>query len=64
MANISNFDYIASIEQSVSAINDELGSRVAESVFERDGAHGIKDLNPDYLPDVCSELYTIEADLR
>lgn len=64
MENISNSDYIASIEQSVSAINTELGSRVAESVFERYEAHGIDDLNPSYLPDVFSELYAIETDLR
>lgn len=63
MANISNYNYIASIEQSVLLINTELGNRVAESVFERYGAHGIEDLNPSYLPDVFSELYAIEASL-
>lgn len=63
MANISNYNYIASIEQSVLIINTELGTRVAESVFERYGAHGIEDLNPSYLPDVFSELYAIEASL-
>lgn len=64
MANIINSDYIANIEQSVSAIRAELGGRVAESVFERYGAHGIEDLNPSYLPDVFSELYTIEVDIQ
>lgn len=63
MANISNYNYIASIEQSVLIINTELGNRVAESVFERYGDHGIEDLNPSYLPDVFSELYAIEASL-
>lgn len=63
MANISNYNYIAIIEQSVLIINTELGNRVAESVFERYGAHGIEDLNPSYLPDVFSELYAIEASL-
>ena len=63
MANISNYNYIASIEQSVLIINTELGNRVAESVFERYGAHGIEDLNQSYLPDVFSELYAIEASL-
>lgn len=63
MANISNYNYIASIEQSVLIINTELGNRVAESVFERYGAHGIEDLNPSYLSDVFSELYAIEASL-
>lgn len=64
MTNISNSEYITSIEQSVSVISAELDSRVAESVFERYGAHGIEDLNPSYLPDVFSELYAIEVDLR
>lgn len=64
MSNINNSDYIASIEQSVSVISAKLSSRVAESVFERYGTHGIEDLNPSYLPDVFSELYAIEADLR
>lgn len=64
MSNINNYDYFASIEQSVSVISAELSSRVAESVFERYGAHDIEDLNPSYLPDVFSELYAIEADLR
>lgn len=64
MSNINNSDYIESIEQSVSVISAELSIRVAESVFERYGAHGIEDLNPSYLPDVFSELYAIEADLR
>lgn len=64
MANISNSDYIASIEQSVSAISTKLDSKVAESVFERYEAHGLDDLNPSYLPDVFSELYAIEADIQ
>lgn len=64
MANISNLDYIASIEQSVSVICAELGSNVAKSVFERYGAHNIDDLAQSFLPDVFSELYAIEADLR
>lgn len=63
MANISNYNYIASIEQSVLIISTELGNRVAESVFERYGAHGIEDLNPSYLLDVFSELYAIKASL-
>ena len=64
MTNISNSNCIASIEQSVSVISAELGNSVAESVFERYGAHDTEDLNPSYLPDVFSDLYAIEADLR
>lgn len=64
MANNSNSNYIASIEQSVAVISAKLGSNVAESVFERYGAHDVDTLNPSYLSDVFSELYSIEADLR
>ncbi|MCM1233463.1 MAG: hypothetical protein NC489_25385 [Ruminococcus flavefaciens] len=39
MVNSSNSDYIASIKQSVLTICAELGSNVAESVFERYGDH-------------------------
>lgn len=64
MANISNSDYIASIEESVSVINAELDGKVVNSVFEKYGVHSLEDLNPSYLPDVFSELYAIEADLQ
>lgn len=64
MVNNSNSNCIASIEQSVSIISAELSNSIAESVFERYGAHGIEDLNPSYLPYVFSDLYAIEADLR
>ena len=63
MSNLSNADYMASIEQSVSAIGTKFDSSVVKSVFERYGAHGIEDLNPSDLPDVFSELYAIEVDL-
>ena len=57
-------NWIINIEDSVSTINSQVGSAVVGRVFQRYGAHGIKDLNPSYLPDVFSELYAIEADLR
>ena len=63
MSNVSNADYIASIEQSVSVIGTKLDSSVVRSVFERYGAHGIEDLNPSDLPEVFSDLYAIEAGL-
>ena len=63
MSVVSNADYIASIEQSISVIGTKLDSSVVKSVFERYGAHDIEDLNPSDLPEVFSELYAIEADL-
>lgn len=57
-------NWIINIENSAAAISDQLGQAVVDSVFRRYGAHGLGDLNPVYLPDVFSELYAIEADLR
>jgi len=64
MSNISNSDYVASIEESASIICSTIGPAVVDSVFQRYGAHSVEDLDPADLPDVFSELYAIEADLR
>lgn len=64
MTSISNSDYIASIEESASIICSEIGPEAVDSVFQRYGAQCVEDLNPADLPDVFSELYAIEADLR
>ena len=62
--SVNNQDYIISIDKAASIISSELGDAVVESVFQKYGAHNIDDLNPTYLPDVFSELYAIEVDLR
>lgn len=56
--------YITSIEESASTISSQVGSAVVDSVFQKYGAHCVEDLNPCDLPDVFSEIYAIEADLR
>lgn len=62
--SVNNQDYIISINNAASIISTELGNAVIESVFQKYGAHNTDDLNPVYLPDVFSELYAIEAELR
>ena len=57
-------NWITNIENSASTISSQVGSAVVDGVFQRYSAHSIEDLNPSYLPDVFSELYAIEADLR
>ena len=64
MTTIEKDSYIASIEESASIISSQVGSTVVDSVFQRYDAHSVEDLNPCDLPDVFSELYAIEADLR
>ncbi len=57
-------NWIINIENTASTISSQLGSAVVDGVFQRYGAHSVEDLNPSDLPDVFSELYAIEADLR
>ena len=56
--------YITSIEESASIISSHVGSAIVDFVFQKYGAHCVEDLSPCDLPDVFSELYAIEADLR
>ena len=55
---------IINIENTASTISSQVGSAVVDGVFQRFGAHSVEDLNASDLPDVFSELYAIEADLR
>ena len=57
-------NWIINIESTASTISSHLGSAVVDGAFQRYGAHSVEDLNPSDLPDVFSELYAIEADLR
>jgi hypothetical protein len=57
-------NWIINIENTASTISSQVGSAVVDGVFQRYGAHNVEDLNPSDLPDVFSELYAIEADLR
>ena len=64
MANLSRSDYIASIEESAETISKELGYEVVQSVYQRYGANCVEDLRTSDLPEVFSEIYAIEADLK
>lgn len=64
MTTIEKDNYIISIEESASIISSQVRSAVVDSVFQKYGAHSVENLNPCDLPDVFSELYAIEADLR
>ena len=55
---------VTNIENTAAAICSELDSAVVESVFRRFGANSAEDANPDDLPEIFSELYAIEADLK
>nr|WP_289698126.1 hypothetical protein [Enterocloster clostridioformis] len=64
MTTYEKDSYVTSIEESASIISSQVGSAVVDGVFQRYGANCVEDLNRCDLPDVFSELYAIEADLR
>lgn len=64
MGQVDASDYVMSIEESAAVICSELGAEVVAAVLQRFGVHSVEELNPADLPDVFSELYAIEADLR
>ncbi len=57
-------NWIINIENTAAVVESQLGWEVVKSVFERYGAKNICDLNPKDLPEIFSELYAIESDLR
>lgn len=57
-------NWIINIENTASTISSQLGSAVVDGALQRYGARSVEDLNLSDLPDVFSELYAIEADLR
>lgn len=57
-------NWIVNIENTAAAIESQLGLAVVSAVFKRYGAHSTEDVNPSDLPEIFSELYAIEADLK
>lgn len=64
MTNNDRQNWIINIENSATVIEAQLGPATVQSVFERYGAKNVCDLTSSDLPEVFSELYAIEADLR
>ena len=50
MPIIISSDYIASIEESASVIESEIGTETVDFVFRKFGANSVEDLNPADLP--------------
>ena len=57
-------NWIINIENTAAAVSAQVGQALVDSGFKRYGAHSAWDLNPSDLPDVFSELYAIEANLK
>ncbi len=56
--------WVTNIENTAATICSELDSAIVEAVFKRYSANSVNDANPNNLPEIFSELYTIEADLK
>ena len=57
-------NWIDSIESSAAGVSSELGSAVVDSVFRRFGVNCVEDASDSILPDIFSEMYAYEADLK
>lgn len=64
MTNKDLRNWIINIENTAAEVSAQIGQAVVDSVFKKHGARSILDLNPIHYPEVFSELYAIEADLR
>lgn len=64
MTKQERLNWLINIENSAAVIEEELSSEVTVSVLERYGAKEIEDLPDSALPEVFSDLFGIEADLK
>lgn len=56
--------WLINIENCIATIESSLGSAVVNSVLGRYGMRSIQELHSSLLPDIFSELYAIEADMK
>lgn len=64
MTKTERDNWIANIENSAVAIESEIGSETVVAILARYGARSIEELRSLDLPEVFSEMYAVEADLR
>ena len=57
-------NWIVNIENSAAAIESEIGSATVDAILAKYGAKHIEELSTVDLPEVFSEMYAVEADLR
>lgn len=57
-------NWIVNIDNSAAAIESEIGSATANAIRARYGASCTEEISPVDLPEVFSEIYAVEADLR
>lgn len=64
MTNCNRKNWAINVENNVAIVELYIESVVVAFVFEHYGGYNSCNLNPCDLPDVFSELYAIEADLK
>ena len=57
-------NWLINIENTASFIASEIGDETVNFVFEKYGAKSVEQIASSDLPEMFSELYAIEADLR
>ena len=64
MKKNERLNWIDNINNTAAAIASIIGSATVTSVFERVGVTCAEEANDSDLPEIFSELYAIEADLK
>lgn len=64
MTNSERQNLIYSIDESAAAIASEVGSAVVNSIFSRYGVSYAEEASDSDLPEIFSEMYACEADLK
>ena len=64
MTRTERENWIVNIENTASFIASEIGEEVVASTLNKYGASSVELIASSDLPEVFSELYAIEADLR
>lgn len=57
-------DWLDNIYSVAGVVSKQTGWETVQSVLHRYGATSIEDLNPSNYPEVFSDLYAVEADIR
>lgn len=64
MTRLERENWLISIENSMAYISDEIGNESIDFILGKYGVKSAEQIAPADLPNIFSELYGIEADLR
>lgn len=64
MTKAEKENWLCNIQNTVDAVSSHIGYDTVKFILQKYGASSIEGLNPCYYPEIFSELFAIEADLK